>query len=160
MLRSILLILVSASVYVSVQGQGNGDMKKVELYMGYAKKDMEKVREFLKLKDERLTKLLSDLFRYLDKTTFEWMKDEATLEQFIQTRGKFSSALVHPDVQKRYKDNRKLWAFRYARLMNCIGGSDMGRATAYLPGVSVQEKEETLRYSLKLERTCAYTYFR
>ncbi|PIO68703.1 hypothetical protein TELCIR_09498 [Teladorsagia circumcincta] len=159
MLHSILLILVSASVYVSVQGQ-NGDMKKVDLYMEYAKKDMEKVREFLKVKDANLEKLLNNLFVYLNKTPYNWMKDEAILEQFIQTRGKFSSALVHPDVQKRYKENRKLWAFRYARLMNCIGGSDMGRATAYLPGVSVQEKEETLRYSLVLERNCAYTYFR
>ncbi|PIO68367.1 hypothetical protein TELCIR_09850 [Teladorsagia circumcincta] len=159
MLHSILLILVSASVYVSVQGQ-NGDMKKVDLYMEYAKKDMEKVREFLKVPDPNLKSLLDSLFVYLNKTPYNWMKDEATLEQFIRARGKFSSALVHPDVQKLYKNNRKLWAFRYARLMNCIGGSDMGRATAYLPGVSVQEKEETLRYSLKMERTCAYTYFR
>ncbi|PIO68701.1 hypothetical protein TELCIR_09496 [Teladorsagia circumcincta] len=163
MLRGCLLVLLSVCLYVCAQDLSDdgskNDRKKVENFMKDVKKELELLKKYLMLADVKQKRYLHVVLDILNETTVDWMYDKNMLEDFIGTFNALSSSLVDLNVKKLYQQRKLKYAYNYVRFMSCLASSDLGRATAYLPGWE-QRRHQDLAYARKLERNCAFNYFK
>ncbi|PIO68365.1 hypothetical protein TELCIR_09848 [Teladorsagia circumcincta] len=163
MLRGCLLVLLSVCLYVCAQDLNDdgskNNRKKVEDYIKDVKKEMQLLKKYLTLTDEKLKRYLHVVLDILKEPTVDWMYEKNMLDDFIGTFGALRSSLADLNVKRLYKKHSLQYAYNYVRFMGCLAASDLGRATAYLPGWE-QRRHEDLAYARKLERNCAFNYFK